>query len=96
MTYIALRKKVADRIGCPVTDVEKFMDAYHAVLIDVLAEGERVPLGRICRLRQVWRKAKSFANNLVGGKKIKKGPYITLVCKPTKGYKERMNPRVDT
>lgn len=95
MTCIEVRKMVAERLGCPVTDVEKFMDAYHAVIISALSVGERVPLGRICRLRQVWRKAKSFANNLVGGKKIKKGPYITLVCKPTKGYKERMNPRVD-
>ena len=100
MTSLQLKQAVRDRYieetGRQVTQrqVDRLLEVFFQIFEERLSEGKRVPLGRICRLQQVWRKAKAYNNILTKGQ-VKKPPYISLACRVSTVMKRRMNPQLD-
>ena len=85
MTNLALKNAVKERYtatyGKDITQllVNDILDIFFQIFEEELGKGRRVPLGRICRLQQVWRKP----------------PYIGLACRASTVMKRKMNPHRD-
>lgn len=100
MTNLALKNAVKERYtaiyGKDITQllVNDILDIFFQIFEEELGKGRRVPLGRICRLQQVWRKAKTYNNGLTKGQ-VKKPPYIGLACRASTVMKRKMNPHRD-